>query len=179
MKRRNYVWTSLAIVALFPVAATLINAGDPDHYMKPYSGSPAFEQVKKLAGVWEGSTNHDKANDKGTVIYKVTSNGSAIEETLFQGTDHEMVSIYTDPKGKLTLTHYCAMGNQPVLDLQSSSKTDVVLSLAKNGGVDPKETHMHALTLTMPDKDHLVQKWISYENGKPSGETVVTLTRKS
>jgi hypothetical protein len=42
------------------------------------------------------------------VEYRVTGAGSAVVETLFPGTPHEMVTVYHARKGVLCMTHYCA-----------------------------------------------------------------------
>src|SRR5437762_1108277 len=81
----------------------------PGHDMAPYKGSAEFEQLKKLAGKWEGKDPHDKTGKAKIVVdYKVTSGGSALIETLGPGTPMEMVSIYSEAKpGKVSMTHYC------------------------------------------------------------------------
>src|SRR5690349_7146838 len=101
------------------LAAAFAQAGEPPS-MKPYTGSKEFEAIKTLAGHWEGNTDEKMPNMSGqvTIDYKVTSGGSAVVETLNAGTPHEMVSVYTDNGGKLAMTHYCLMMNQPHLALK-------------------------------------------------------------
>ena len=151
-----------------------------DHEMKPYVGSAEFERVKQLAGSWEGT--HQMGEEEETPAkaeYKVTSNGSAVVETLFPGTPHEMVTVYFDKNGKLSMTHYCSLANQPQMDLVSSKENEIQLSMnheqhSSFGNVP----HMHALTLEFEGKDHLIHHWKFYAEGKESGTTVIKLTRK-
>jgi len=71
--------------------------------------SPAntgFERIKALSGEWEASqAPGDHGHHGGTVTYKVTAGGSAVLETLFGGTDHEMVTLYYMEGDDLALTH--------------------------------------------------------------------------
>ena len=178
MKRFAFAAMTAALFSLSIVVAH----SDPHHDMTPEKGSKELETIKGLEGHWEG-TSTDMGADKGTpgkvtVDYHVTSGGSAVVETLMAGTPHEMVSIYHDENGHLVMTHYCLMHNQPRMSLKTSTPSEISLELAKDGGVDPKSDHMHAITLQMPGANQLVQKWTSYEGGKASHTTTFTLTRK-
>ena len=78
--------------------------------------SPAavqLERLKALAGTWVAADKDGKPTDQVVSVIKVTAAGSAVQETLFPGQPHEMVSIYHLDKGDLVMTHYCALGNQP------------------------------------------------------------------
>ena len=76
----------------------------------PYKGSEAFEAMKTLEGAWEGTHAMGEKEEPARVEYKVSSNGSTIIETLFPGTTYEMISVYHDKGGKLSMTHYCSIG---------------------------------------------------------------------
>src|SRR5262245_10645743 len=56
----------------------------------------AFTRLKALAGEWNCAAHEPgHGGDKPLKInYRVTANGSAVMETLFPGTDHEMVTMY-------------------------------------------------------------------------------------
>ena len=111
-------------------------------------------------------------------MYEVTSNGSAAVELLGPGTPFEMVSVYHDEKSKLAMTHYCAIGNQPRLALQSASPDSIKLAFAKDNVINPKrEDHMHSLAITFLGPDQVQQEWGGYKGGKPTKPTVFTLTR--
>src|SRR5882672_3406247 len=80
------------------------------------SSSAEFQLLKQLVGQWNGLAVHPGQNQKPETIsvqFKLTAAGSAIEETIMQGTPHEMVDMYHDENGRLAMTHYCALGNQP------------------------------------------------------------------
>ncbi len=141
--------------------------------------SKELERIKVLAGRWEGtSQDGEKEAQPAVVEYKVTSGGSAVVETLFPGTPHEMVSVYHDERGKVAMTHYCMLGNHPELALTKANEKELDFSLAEGSGIDPaKEQHMHALMLTQNDADHLSQVWTCYEGGKPAHNVTISLSR--
>jgi hypothetical protein len=41
-----------------------------------------------------------------------------------------------------------------------------------------KDMHMHNVTYTFIDKDHLKSEWVNYNDGKPAGTMVMMLKRK-
>src|SRR4051794_18765367 len=76
----------------------------------PTQKAALIDRVKSLAGTWE-MVRHDGTKD--TVVYQVSSNGSAVREVMFPGSKQEMTNMYTMDGSDLLMTHYCAMGNQP------------------------------------------------------------------
>lgn len=141
--------------------------------------SAAFERIKGLAGVWRGSATHgSQTPEPAEVRYDVTSGGTAVVETLFPSTPHEMVSVYHDQGGKLMMTHYCMMGNQPVLQLESADAHHVSLALAGEQGIaSAQEPHMHALTIEWGGPNQVKQTWTGHAGGQPTDTTVLELTR--
>ena len=142
----------------------------------------AFDRLKSLEGTWSGKAGWDEGGQKGTgdvtVVYKVTAGGNAVQEVLFPGTPHEMVTMYHMDGADLVLTHYCAQGNQPRMKLEESKEPDV-LSFRFTGGTNMKESdgHMHAAKLTIADADHVKGVWTSMKDGKPAGDAIFDLTR--
>lgn len=145
----------------------------------PHSDSREFERMKQLVGTWEGTSDMAKEGEKVRVEYRLTSGGSALVETLSPGKAEEMVSIYHDRKGKLAMTHYCMLRNQPLMTLKKADPQTIELVFAGKGNIiDPaKEQHMHSVRIEFTDNDHITQKWTSYEKGKDKGEVTLKLTR--
>jgi len=169
---------SLCIVSLLMGSTSSINGGEKMN-MEPYQGSEAFEKIKSLVGNWEGTSPMSKEGETLRVKFDLTSNGSAVIETSFPGMPHEMVSVYHDEDGKLVMTHYCSLGNQPKMSLMNSKGESIVLSDTKSSHKRlRKETHMHALTLTMKDSNKLVEEWTNYEKDKKKQMHTITLTRQ-
>jgi hypothetical protein len=166
---------ALCIFSAWPLLA------HEDNMSAPKPTSAEFNQVKQLAGTWSGTATHPGSKEKPEPVkveFQVTSAGSAIEETLMQGTPHEMVDMYTDENGKLAMTHYCAMGNHPHLVLKQATPKAIGLEMGPTPGIDSaKDPHMHGLALEFPDADHLTERWTSYHDGKPGEVVVFNMTR--
>ena len=164
-------------VCFFLAGPAVTHAGE--YQSAPYKGSPEFERVKQLVGAWEGTSSMGKAGDKVKVEYRITAGGSALVETLSPGNEGEMVSVYHDQKGKLAMTHYCMLRNRPHMTLARSDAQSLELVFAKKGNdINPaKEKHMHAVSITFTDNDHIVQKWTMFDKGKNAGEVAFKLTR--
>jgi hypothetical protein len=149
-----------------------------EHSQLPYSGSKEFERMRELVGVWEGTSNMPKEGEKVRVEYRLSSAGSSVVETLFPGTTHEMISVYYDVKGKLTMTHYCALRNQPRMEIQNADPKNLHFMFVDGGNIDPmKDAHMHSLTISFVDKDHIIQKWTLVVDGKEKETSVFELSR--
>jgi len=115
---------------------------------------------------------------EAVVLYEVTSNSSAVIETLFPGTPHEMVSVYHDEAGKLQMTHYCAFGNQPKMTVISSTENELQFEFSDNNTIDPAaESHMHSLTISFNEDGSIQHQWSMYQEGKETGKTVIQLSR--
>jgi hypothetical protein len=143
---------------------------------KPQGKLPApptnagLEQMKKLAGTWLVADADGKPTDQIGSIIKVTAGGSVVHETTAPGQPHEMVSVYTVDGPDLIMTHYCVLGNQPRLKADpNSSANQLVFNFAGGGNLDPKkDRHMHDLTLTIVDADHLEVKGTGWVDGGPA-----------
>ncbi len=171
--------TSLLIAIVCFSLAGLFLADAGEHQYTQYTGSKEFERMKQLVGVWEGTSDMGKEGEKVRVEYRPTAGGSALVETLFPGSAEEMVSVYHDREGKLAMTHYCMLHNQPRLTLTKADAQTIELVFAKKGNdIDPaKDKHMHAVSITFTDNDHIVQKWTGLEKGKDKGGVTLKLAR--
>jgi hypothetical protein len=143
--------------------------------------SPGLEKFKQLAGEWVGKEVSGKESAQEVrVIYKVTSAGSAVVETLLPGGEHEMVTVIHADGDDLALTHYCALGNQP--HMKTKGKTDgdkIAFKFASASNLkSDKDMHMHDVTYTFVDANTLKAEWTHYDDGKPAGTAVFELKRK-
>src|SRR3954452_11089494 len=118
----------------------------------------AFARLKTMAGTWQNKIDDagkDHHEGGGKVIYRLTGAGSALIETDFPDSDHEMVSVYHLDGDDLRMTHYCAVGNQPRLKLDRANSTPDKLVFVFDGGtnLDPaKDLHIHGMTMSF-EKD--------------------------
>jgi hypothetical protein len=173
------ILTPLLIAALCISLAGPLVARAGEHQSAPSTGSKEFERMKQLVGVWEGTSDMGKDGEKVRVEYRLTAGGSALVETLFPGSAEEMVSVYHDRHGKLAMTHYCMLRNQPRMTLAKADAQTIELVFARKGNdLDPaKENHMHAVRITFTDNDHIIQKWTLFEKGKNKGGVTLKLAR--
>ena len=77
------------------------------------SAAQRFAALKKLAGDWVAVGKDGKPTEQVFSSFRVTAAGTALHETVFPGSDHEMITIYHLDGDDLILTHYCTFGNQP------------------------------------------------------------------
>jgi len=148
------------------------------------TAADAFASIKKLQGEWRGPAMM-KGMPPSHSIYRVTAGGSAVEETIFPGTKMEMVSVYHMDKGSLLMTHYCALGNQPRMKLNTrqSTASDLVFDFDGGTNLNPRrDPHMHSLRLTLPNPakkspQKLSGSGTSWEGGKLKSSCETTMTR--
>jgi hypothetical protein len=169
----------LASSILLLAVALLGYAADEKKTSRPAAEkSPGLEKFKQLAGEWVGK--EAGAGQEMRAIYKVTSAGSAVVETLLPDKEHEMVTVIHQDGDDLALTHYCALGNQP--HMKTKGKTDgdkIAFKFASASNMkSEKEMHMHEVTYTFVDQDTLKSEWTHYDEGKPAGTVVFELKRK-
>lgn len=149
-----------------------------DHDMPKVMMPAGFDTLKQLVGTWHGKTDIGEGKQDMQVIYKLTSGGTAITETLMPGTPHEMESVYYREGKSLGMTHYCALGNHPRMTLKQANDQSLAFEMTKPAGVGSmNEPHMHALTLTLIDKDTLQQDWVHYADGKATKTVTFVLNR--
>ncbi len=144
-----------------------------------HEGSDELKLIKGLAGTWTGEMDHGQGPEPVTIVYRVTAGGSAVVETFNPDTPMEMVTVYHDRNGKLVMTHYCMLGNQPHMKLTGSSEKSVSLELAKKSGIKKGEAHMSGLTIEFESADKIKQIWTLNTGGKSSEAPAIELTRKN
>jgi hypothetical protein len=158
------------IVGLVLFALTVGGRGDDKAESKaPAKDShPGLERIKKLAGTWVAADKDGKPTDQVVSVFKVTANGSAVQETLFPGQAHEMLSIYHRDGADLVMTHYCALGNQPRMKADPKSpKNQIRFEFAGGTNIDPaKDMHMHEGIITFVDDDHITFCGECWKDGK-------------
>jgi len=149
---RSRILSALAL-CVFVGAATAV----PQEMHPAAHTTPAFDQIKSLAGHWEGTTT---PGHKVEVSYEVISNGSVVMERLHPGNEPDMITMYALDGDRILVTHYCSMGNQATMQTAASPAANGKLDftfLRLASAKSPDEGHMAALTVSMPDKTHLVQ----------------------
>jgi hypothetical protein len=148
---------------------------------KGIDAKAAFARLKGLAGEWKAQADGGgHPPEEGKIIYRVTSAGSVVMETLFAGTDHEMITMYHLDGDDLRLTHYCAAQNQPHLKLDKAGSTPDTLVFAFDGGTNlnpAKDPHMHSGRITFRDAGRVESEWDGYMGGEKKHTAKIVLTR--
>ncbi len=149
------------LMAAFVITATLTAQTATSN------ATAGFNALKSLAGEWEGKMNMGEMQIPATTSFRVVSGGSAILNTLAQGTPHEMVTMFHMDGADLLATHYCAEHNQPRLRLTSSDPKVLEFDFKDATNLaSPSQPHMTHVKFTIVDSDHHVEEWTSTANGK-------------
>jgi len=168
------ILTSIAVTLLLTVTRSAVT-GEASS-AKPASAE--FERLKSLVGTWKGVADLGQGAVEMTTQYRLIAGGSVLEEKVFAGTPNEMTTMYYDKNGRLALTHYCVLGNRPGMVLASADAKTLKFDFDETCGIDPKrESHMHALTLTLNDADTITVSCRAFLDGKEVPEHPTTLKR--
>ncbi|MCB1209353.1 MAG: hypothetical protein KDK97_08505 [Verrucomicrobiales bacterium] len=168
---------AIAAIVTFPSCQSTKTDHAACAEMPPYQGSAAFERMKSLVGKWSAES---PIMGKMNTEFRLIAGDSVIEERFAEGTPMEMLSIYHDVNGKLTMTHYCMLRNQPRMKLIKSTADSLTFDLAPTPGLNvAKDKHMHGATYTFIDANHFKLEGVSWDNGRstPCGPPVI-FTRK-
>ena len=133
------------------------------------AASPALERFKSLAGEWVAAEDGPMSK-KGDLVarYTVTAGGSAVVETVFPGSAHEMVTVYHADGSDLVLTHFCMEGNQPRMRAKNAQGSHFDFAFDGGANIDPKrDRHMHSASLDLVGADEIRSVWTELAEGKP------------
>ena len=131
----------------------------------------SFDQLKTLAGSWEGhvTTLPQKADIEGKLMHtslRVTSMGNAImhEMTGAGRPDDPITMLYLD-QNRLLLTHYCDAGNRPRMTGKMSADGKTVEFDFLDVAGSTQYGHMDHAKFTFVDADHHIEDWTYVEPG--------------
>jgi hypothetical protein len=138
----------------------------------------ALEQLKSLAGDWEGRAEWTGARTGSyplNAAYYVTGNGSALVENLISEGVPNMTSVYHLDGADLRVTHFCGAQNQPRLKAQ---RIDFGHGTVDFDFVDitnlrsPDSPHVHGLEIHIIDASHVTVTFLFHGGGKESRERI-------
>jgi hypothetical protein len=165
--------TCLALFAALGLGAPAARAAGP--------AAPApLDRFKALAGDWVAAADGPFFK-KGDLVarYAVTANGSAVVETVFPGSAHEMVTVYHADGSDLVLTHFCMEGNQPRMRAKAPSGDHVEFNYDGGTNIDPRrDRHMHAATFEFLGPDAVRSRWTELSAGKTDFVADMNIVRK-
>jgi len=170
-----------AILAALVLSAGAASATPAPGAAPARPASPALEKFKTLAGDWVAAEDGDMVK-KGDLVarYAVTASGSAVVETVFPGSEHEMVTVYHADGPDLVLTHFCMEGNQPRMRARGAQGSRFEFAYDGGTNIDPRrDRHMHSATFDLASADEIRSEWNELAEGKPVFVARMHLVRKA
>ena len=128
----------------------------------------SFEQLKALAGSWEGTLDGQALH----VSLRVTSMGNALMHEMKGAGPDDPITMFHLDGNRLLLTHYCDAGNQPrmVATTSPDGKTVVLNFVEATNLLSTQMGHMQRVTFTFIDPDHHTEEWeFAMAGGKQMG----------
>ena len=150
--------TSLFLVMLLISTACLAQS----------AAQKSFEQLKALAGSWEGNLDGQPLH----VSLRVTSTGNALLHEMKGAGPDDPITLFHLDGDRLLLTHYCDAGNQPrmLATISPDGKTIVFNFVDATNLQSSQMGHMQRVTFSFIDSDHHSEKWeFAMANGKQMG----------
>ncbi|MBL8860104.1 MAG: hypothetical protein JNL28_16460 [Planctomycetes bacterium] len=168
------------LLTLVPLAILCACSSTRSSVQDASNAKAQYALMASLAGEWTGEADHGSEKFPIHTEFHVTGNGTTVAETMFKGTEHEMISMYHLDGGRLMHTHYCAAGNQPRMVAQpSSSKNTIFYAFHDATNLpSPDVMHMHEMKILVKDADNIEEWWTGYVNGKPDHTAHFILKRK-
>ena len=170
MKFKHFA-LSIAVMS-FPTVA-LAQSGGHEHQASPDAKATvvqpemqkAFDELKALAGAWEGRLTTDppapEADGKqAKVNLRVTSMGHALMHDMkIDGRPDNPITMLVVDADRLLLTHYCDADNRPrMMGKRSADGKTVEFDFVDVSG-NLKYGHMHHVVFTFVDANHHIEEW--------------------
>jgi hypothetical protein len=169
MKTQFFLITALVAASLALQSADLKPTQSTD-------AKAAFARLKTLVGQWEATTSSGKVH----LSYELVSGDTALVERDSSETMPSMVTVYYVDGGRLLLTHYCMVGNQPRMQAKAFNADTGEIDFQFLDATNLSSSavgHMHNAKIRIVDNSHLVSEWQFYDNGKPKFSETAQYTR--
>jgi hypothetical protein len=172
MKYLRVLLPAVALMSFSTVAVAQHDAHKSADSPAASDAQKSFDQLKTLAGDWEGPVSLEPPQpdmDVGKPVHvslRVTSRGNALVHEMQEAGapldatkyDHPVTMMYVD-SGRLTLVHYCDAGNRPRMTAKVSpdGKKVEFEFLDLSGGNE--NGHMYHAVFTIVDANHHTEDW--------------------
>jgi hypothetical protein len=161
-------------VVLLSLSSVAFAQSDAQKPVAQSDAQKSFDQLKTLAGSWEGhlTTVPQQADVEGKyalISLRVTSMGNALmHEIRIEGRmDDPITMLYLDG-GRLLLTHYCDAGNRPRMAAKASPDGKTVEFGFLDVVGSTRYGNMHDAVFTVIDVNHHTEVWTWMDpEGKP------------
>ena len=145
-------------------------------------GGDLMSKLAALEGEWV--MLDENGGETGVVgsSFRLTSAGSALVETMFPNSPdgHEMLNLYHADGDRVLMTHYCAAGNQPRLEVRATDdenrlelRFESITNLSS-----PQSHYMHHAEYILQGEDRLTTHWHSMKDGEITEESPMTFELK-
>ena len=139
-------------------------------------------RLAELEGEWMLLDENGEETDVIGSTFRITSAGSAIMERMFPDhpDGHEMLNVYHADGDRVLMTHYCAAGNQPRVEVRTTddeNRLELRFESITNLPT-PDADHMRQAEYIFDGKDRLTTRWRSMTDGKLSDENSITFELK-
>jgi hypothetical protein len=164
----------VALGLIFGLAAGVARAAEVPDVSTPEN---AFAALETLAGEW---TNEKTPQAEPSMVIRTTGAGSAVLVTFFPGTAMEMLSLFhLDGPERLVHTHYCALQNQPTMQLVKTDRPGVMrFEFVSGTNMDvEKDMHSHNSEIQILDDGKFKVVIEGWNEGKPSNKQEFTMQR--
>lgn len=147
-------------------SASLLSAADTTSKVE---GNAAFEKMKALVGLWEGTTTPAGAGQEATqkASFQLFADGSALMSRLSGGMPHDMVTMFHMDGANVMATHYCARHNQPRFVLAPGGDPNKLIFKFKDGtNLEPATGHMNQIVFIIGGANHHIEEWTYLKDGQ-------------
>ena len=168
----NRTTTIVALGLAICVTCGVARAADAPNIHTPET---AFAALETLAGNW---TNEKSPQADPGMIVRTTGAGSAVMVTFFPGTAMEMLSVFhLDGPDRLVHTHYCALQNQPTMELVECYRPGVMrFEFVSGTNMDvEKDMHSHNTEIQILDDGKFKVVVEGWNEGMPSDTREFTM----
>jgi hypothetical protein len=167
------VLMSIALLSLASAAFAQSHEHDQQPNAQKSDAQKSFDQLKTLAGSWEGPVTVDPpqrdmhSKMPAQVTLRVTSMGNLLvhEAKSMERPDDPITTIYMDGD-HLQLTHYCDAGNRPRMVARPMADEKTVEFDFVDVAGNTNYGHMHHAIFTAVDENHHIEDWTFMINGK-------------
>jgi hypothetical protein len=173
--KENPMKTQFFLITALIAASAALQPADLKPSQSTDAGA-AFARLKTLVGQWEATTSSGKVH----LSYELVSGDTALLERESSDSMPSMITVYYVDGGRLLLTHYCMVGNQPRMQAKAFNPDNGEIDfqfLDATNLASPAAGHMHNAKIRIVDNNHLVSDWQFYDNGKPKLNETAQYTR--
>ena len=132
-----------------------------------------MDHLKSLEGDWMLVDENGEVTTQVASRFEISAAGSVVRELMFPGDSHEMMNVFHADGERVLMTHYCAAGSQPRLEVVPTDDGEgLLLKFESITNLPSPESHfMHHAEYAWAGDSRLTTTWYGSEKGKILEET--------